>query len=64
MDYRAYHAINELGQHHHWLGALTNDLQIVLVPLIAVGAFALWLFARPGSDRRWKLASACMERAM
>jgi undecaprenyl-diphosphatase len=57
MDYRVYHGINKLVQHHHWVGTLINDLQIVVVPLIAVGAFALWFLARPGSDRRWKLAS-------
>jgi undecaprenyl-diphosphatase len=28
------------------------------VPLIAVATFALWLFARPGADRKWKMASA------
>lgn len=58
MDYRAYHAINSFVRHHHWLGTLTNDLQIVLVPLIGAGAFLIWLLARPGGDRHWKLASA------
>jgi undecaprenyl-diphosphatase len=58
MDYRLFHGINRLVQHHHWIGTVASDLQVVLVPLIAVGACGLWLFARPGADRRWKLASA------
>ena len=28
------------------------------MPLIAAATFALWLFARPGADRKWKLASS------
>jgi membrane-associated phospholipid phosphatase len=26
---------------------------------VAVATFGLWLLARPGADRKWKLASAC-----
>jgi membrane-associated phospholipid phosphatase len=29
------------------------------VPVVAVATFALWLLARPGGSRKWKLASAC-----
>ena len=58
MDWRVYHAINTFVSHHSWLGRATNDFENVAVVVIAVATFALWLLARPGGDRRWKLASA------
>lgn len=30
------------------------------VPLIAIATVALWLFARPGADRKWNLASSAL----
>ena len=58
MDYRAYHAVNHFMAHHRWLAHVVNDVQSVLVILIAAAAFALWLVGRPGGSHRWKLASA------
>jgi undecaprenyl-diphosphatase len=43
---------------HRSLAHGVNDVEGVFVVLIAVAAFALWLLARPGGSRRWKLVSA------
>jgi undecaprenyl-diphosphatase len=59
MDYRAYHAINQFVVHHDWIGRSLSDVENWAVPVLAVATFALWLFARPGGDRKWKLATAC-----
>ncbi|MDQ2913157.1 MAG: phosphatase PAP2 family protein [Chloroflexota bacterium] len=59
MDYRLYHAINQFVLHHAWLGRDLSTLENWAVPVVAVATFALWLFARPGGNRKWKLASAC-----
>ena len=59
MDYRVYHAINQFVYHHAWLGRGLNVLENWAVPVIAIATFALWLLARPGGSRKWKLASAC-----
>jgi undecaprenyl-diphosphatase len=58
MDYRVYHSVNHFMAHHRWLAHVVNDVQSVLVILIAAAAFALWLVGRPGGSHRWKLASA------
>jgi membrane-associated phospholipid phosphatase len=58
MDYRLYHWVNHSMARHHWLAHVVNDVQSVLVILIAAAAFALWLVGRPGGSHRWKLASA------
>src|SRR5947208_338155 len=59
MDYRIYHAINQFVYHHAWLGRGLSALENWAVPVIAIATFALWLLARPGGSRKWKLASAC-----
>jgi membrane-associated phospholipid phosphatase len=59
MDYRVYHAINQFVYHHAWLGRGLSALENWAVPVVAIATFALWLVARPGGSRRWKLASAC-----
>src|SRR6266545_6634491 len=59
MDYRLYHAINQFVLHHAWLGRDLSALENWAVPVVAVATVALWLFARPGGNRKWKLASAC-----
>ena len=58
MDYRIYHAINVFVVHHAWLGRTLSFAETWAVPLIAIATVSLWLFARPGGDRKWKLASA------
>ena len=59
MDYRIYHAINRFVLHHPWLGRGLETLETWSVPVLAVATCALWLLARPGGSRKWKLASAC-----
>lgn len=59
MDYRIYHAINQFTFHHPWLGDGLKVVEKWSVPLIVVGTVALWLVARPGGDRKWKLAASC-----
>lgn len=59
MDYRTYHAINQFVLHHAWLGRGLQTFEAWSVPVLAVATVALWLFARPGGQRKWKLASAC-----
>jgi undecaprenyl-diphosphatase len=59
VDYRAYHSINVFVYQHAWLGRGLGVLETWAVPVIAIATFALWLLARPGGSRRWKLASAC-----
>src|SRR5881398_2230168 len=58
MDYRLYHAINQLVVHHAWIGRGLSVVENWAVPVLAGATFALWLFARPGSSRKWKLACA------
>ena len=56
MDYRLYHAVNLFVYHHAWLGRGLSVLETWAVPVIAVATCALWLLARPGGARKWKLA--------
>jgi undecaprenyl-diphosphatase len=58
VDYRVYHAVNLFVLHHPWLGRTFSDIETVTPIVIGVAAFGLWLLARPGAGRRWKLASA------
>jgi undecaprenyl-diphosphatase len=58
MDWRLYHSVNGFVRDHAWVAHAFNDVESVGVVVIAVAAFALWLLARPGGSRRWKLASA------
>ena len=57
MDWRVYHAINDFVWRHHWVGSLFKGIETYGTILIAIAAVALWLFARPGGDRKWKLAA-------
>jgi membrane-associated phospholipid phosphatase len=58
MDYRIYHAINRFVVDHSWIGSGLSIVENWAVPLVAAATFALWLLARPGSSRKWKLACA------
>ena len=58
MDYRIYHGINQFVFDHDWLGRALAVFEAWAVPILAVATFGLWLFARPGGRRTWKLASA------
>jgi len=58
MDYRLYHGINQFVFHHDWLGSALSLVETWAVPILAIATFGLWLLARPGGPRKWKLASA------
>jgi undecaprenyl-diphosphatase len=58
MDFRVYRAVNRFVFHHAWLGRALADIEKWAVLVVAVATFALWLLARPGGSRKWKLASA------
>jgi undecaprenyl-diphosphatase len=57
VDWRIYHSVNDFVWRHHWLGSLFKAIETYGTVLIAVAAVALWFFARPGGDRKWKLAA-------
>jgi undecaprenyl-diphosphatase len=57
MDWRLYHAIYDVSLHHHWVGTLFNAIEKASIPFMVVSTVALWFLARPGGDRKWKLAA-------
>jgi undecaprenyl-diphosphatase len=57
VDWRVYHAVNRFVVHHAWLGRLFHGIVTYGTIAIAVAAFGLWLLARPGGSRKWKLAA-------
>jgi undecaprenyl-diphosphatase len=59
VDWRIYHAINVFVFHHAWIGRVLSTVETWAVPAIALATVALWLLARPGAGRKWKLASVC-----
>jgi len=57
VDWRVYHSVNGFVAHHTWLGSLFRFVETYGTYVIAVAAVALWLLARPGGDRKWKVAA-------
>jgi membrane-associated phospholipid phosphatase len=57
LDWRAYKSIYDVSLHHHWVGTLFHGVEQASIPFMVVATAALWFLARPGGDRRWKLAS-------
>lgn len=58
MDWRLYHAVNRFVVDHAWLGRVFHGLETYGTVLIGAAAVCLWLLARPGGDRKWKLAAS------
>jgi undecaprenyl-diphosphatase len=58
VDWRIYHAVNGFVARHDWLGSLFKAIETYGTVLIALAAVALWLLARPGGDRKWKVAAS------
>ena len=58
MDWRIYKAIYDVSLHHHWVGSLFHGIEQASIPFMVLATAALWFLARPGGDRRWKVASA------
>jgi undecaprenyl-diphosphatase len=56
VDGRIYRAVNAFVAQHDWLGRLFATIETDGTILLGVAAVALWLLARPGGSRRWKLA--------
>jgi undecaprenyl-diphosphatase len=44
--------------HHEWLADGFGGIEATAPVAIALATVALWLLARPGANRKWKLASA------
>jgi undecaprenyl-diphosphatase len=57
LDWRAYQAINRFVTHHAWVGRFFHGIETYGTVAIGVAAVALWLLARPGGSRKWKLAA-------
>lgn len=57
MDFRVYHAVNGFAGRHTWLAHLLAHIENVSIPVLAVATVVLWLLARPGGSRRWKVAA-------
>jgi membrane-associated phospholipid phosphatase len=51
--------MNDFVLRHAWIGRDLSTIEHWAVPVVAVATFGLWLVARPGGSRKWKLASAC-----
>ena len=58
MDWDAYHAINDFVVRHAWLGDTFRQIERIGPVAIGVAAVLLWLLARPGRERKWKLAAS------
>ena len=58
MDWHLYRAIYGVSLHHHWVGTLFSWVEQASIPFMVVTTLALWLLARPGGSRKWKLATA------
>jgi undecaprenyl-diphosphatase len=58
VDWRLYKDVYDVSLHHHWVGSLFNGIEKASIPVMVVATVALWLFARPGGDRKWKRAAA------
>ena len=58
MDWRVYHAINAFVARHSWLGDTFKQIERIGPVLLGAAAVLLWLLARPGSQRKWKLAAS------
>lgn len=57
MDWRLYKDVYEVSLHHHWVGSLFHGIEAASIPFMVVVTCAVWLLARPGGSRKWKLAA-------
>jgi membrane-associated phospholipid phosphatase len=56
VDWRLEHSIYDIALHHHWVGSLFHGIEAASIPVMVVLTGLLWFLARPGGDRKWKLA--------
>ncbi len=57
MDWRVYKAIYDVSLHDRWVGSLFHGIEQASIPFMVVVTVALWLLARPGGSRKWKIAA-------
>jgi len=57
MDWRIFRAIYDVSLDHHWVGTVFSDIEKASIPFMVIATVALWLLARPGGERKWKLAA-------
>jgi undecaprenyl-diphosphatase len=57
VDWRVYRAIYGVSLHHHWVGTVFSDIETASIPFMVIVTVGLWLLARPGGSRKWKLAA-------
>jgi undecaprenyl-diphosphatase len=58
VDFRVFHAVNAFVGGHEWIADGFGGIEATAPVAIALATAGLWLLARPGADRKWKLASA------
>jgi undecaprenyl-diphosphatase len=58
MDFRLYEAINAFVGRHEWIADGFGGIEATAPVALAIATVGLWLLARPGPERKWKLASA------
>lgn len=58
MDWSLFHTINTFVATRDWLEDPVSTLSGSAVTLYGVAVVALWFFARPYGDAKWKIASA------
>jgi undecaprenyl-diphosphatase len=58
VDWRLEHRLYDVSLHHHWVGSLFHGIEAASIPLMVILTGLLWFLARPGGDRKWKLACA------
>jgi len=56
VDWRWEHSIYDVSLHHHWVGSLFHGIEQASIPVMVLLTAVLWFLARPGGDRKWKLA--------
>jgi undecaprenyl-diphosphatase len=58
MDFRLYHLVNSFVGRHEWIADGFGGIEATAPLALAIATVGLWLLARPGPERKWKLASA------
>jgi undecaprenyl-diphosphatase len=58
VDWRLEHRLYDVSLHHHWVGSLFHGIEAASIPVMVILTGLLWFLARPGGDRKWKLACA------
>jgi undecaprenyl-diphosphatase len=58
VDFRLYHAVNVFVAQHEWIADGFGGIEATAPLVIGLATAGLWLLARPGPERKWKLASA------